>query len=92
MKDEPKPAVWFCWTLVFAALTVTAAGSWWQVLTLTLLAVSGGTWAVDNMRWEQRKANVDSLIAKLAAGQISPNEARSQLQPEPQQGRTKGIH
>lgn len=72
MTEDPKPHVWMLWTLVFAVLTVAADGSWWQVLPLWLLAVSGGTWAVENRRYEERKA------ARAGDGyQISMNRAQA---------------
>jgi hypothetical protein len=55
VSEEPKPHVWCGCTLFFAWLAVQLSGSWWQVPALTMLAVSGGTWAVDNLLWTRMR-------------------------------------
>lgn len=83
MKEEPKPGTWMLITTLFAAVTVALSGSWWQVVPLTLLAVSGGTWAEHNTLWNNSKAE------RSRSGGYQPRP--TQFRPVPPKGGT-GVH
>lgn len=65
---------------------------WFGFITaVALIAVGVITTALLSYRRSERKrqAHVDAIMAKVTAGQISVNEARSELEPQPS---AKRVH